>query len=59
VAPGFCPVSDCCFRHENTARKGGATKSSQAHRGPRIAIATETVRGADPTRCGYVPAQLL
>jgi len=30
VAPGFCPVSDRCFRHENTARKGGATKSSQA-----------------------------
>jgi len=34
VAPGFCPVSDRCFRHENTARKGGATKNSQARCGP-------------------------
>jgi len=27
VAPGFCPVSDRSFRHENTAQKGGATKN--------------------------------
>ena len=34
MAPGFCPVSDCRFRHENTARKGGATKILKLRGGP-------------------------